>query len=176
MNDADSQSWARLEHVGITVPDITAATSFFDDVFGTEIIWDMRTKEAMEDPAVRAVWDNFDLAAAMGVPPGTQITAIRLLMIGGRFLVELFEFEVDAKRRPPVVPTDFGLQHLCIQVEDVDATSERLERAGGTLFDGPVPLFGPPHLEGGRGRYTRAPWGSTIELMSYPSPPLEPRN
>jgi catechol 2,3-dioxygenase-like lactoylglutathione lyase family enzyme len=176
MNEPDAQSRARIEHLGITVPDIAAATEFFEQVFGADVMWEMVTAEAMEDPAVRAVLENFDLAPALGVPPGTKIKAIRLLMIGESLMVELFEWEVDEEQRPPVVPTDFGLQHACIHVDDIHVTAERFEQAGGTLFDGPVPLFGPPHYEGGLGRYTRTPWGTTIELMSYPSAPPPPRS
>lgn len=176
MNDPGAPSGARIEHLGMTVPDIEAATEFFEQAFGAEIMFEMVTAEAMDDPAVRAVMENFDLAPALGVPPGTEIKAIRLLMVGESLMVELFEWNVEGEQRPPVVPTDFGLQHACIYVDDIDATAERFERAGGTLFDGPVPLFGPPHYEGGFGRYSRTPWGTTIELMSYPSAPPPARS
>src|SRR6266852_3192833 len=99
MNEPDAQSRARIEHLGITVPDIAAATAFFQQVFGAEVMWEMVTAEAMEDPTVRAVLENFDLAPALGVPPGTKIKAIRLLMIGESLMVELFEWEVEEEQR-----------------------------------------------------------------------------
>ena len=66
-------------------------------------------------------------------------------------------------------PSDFGIQHICLYVDDIDAAA-RLAAAGGTLLSEPGDLPGGDAGAGNRYVYTRTPWGSTIELVTYPSP------
>ena len=42
-----------IEHVGITVPDLEAATAFFAEAFGAEYLYDM-LDEPLGGPAVEA--------------------------------------------------------------------------------------------------------------------------
>lgn len=62
------------------------------------------------------------------------------------------------------------IQHICLYVDDIDAAATRLAAAGGTLLSEPGDLPGGDAGPGNRYVYTRTPWGSTIELVTYPSP------
>ena len=70
----------------------------------------------------------------------------------------------------PVAPSDFGIQHFCVYVDDIDAAAARLEKAGGVLLSAPGDLPGGDAGAGNQYVYARTPWGSTVELVTYPSP------
>ncbi|MEE9095933.1 VOC family protein [Pseudarthrobacter phenanthrenivorans] len=148
-----------IEHIGITVPDLEQATDFFVDAFGAEKIYDM-LDEPLAGPAVEA---------GLGIPQGARIEAIRMLRLGDGPNLELFTYS-GAAQREPVVPSDYGLQHFCVYVDDIEEASTRLEKAGGQLLSAPGDLPGGDAGEGNRYLYARTPWGSTVELVTYPSP------
>ncbi|TWI47970.1 catechol 2,3-dioxygenase-like lactoylglutathione lyase family enzyme [Pseudomonas duriflava] len=147
-----------IEHVGITVPDIEEATRFFVEAFGAQKLYDM-LDEPLGGPGVEA---------GLGIPAGAVINVIRMLRLGNGPNLELFSYTGVAQAQP-VVPSDFGIQHICIYVDDIDAAADRLKQAGGILLSQPNDLPGLDTGHGNRYVYTRTPWGSTIELVSYPS-------
>lgn len=147
-----------IEHVGITVPDLEEATKFFVDAFGAEKIYDMLDKPL----AGKAV------EIGLGIPPNAVISAIRMLRLGNGPNLELFSY-TNVEQSKPVLPSDLGIQHICIYVDDIDAAAKRLEKAGGVLLSQPSDLPGGDAGDGNRYLYTRTPWGSTIELVTYPS-------
>lgn len=150
-----------VDHLGITVPDIESATRYFVEALGAEVLYDVlkRSEPPLEGREVES-W--------VGVSRGTAVFAIRLLRLHEGPSIELFEYKSDA-RKAAALPSDFGLQHLAVYVDDIQAAAERVRDAGGFLLKGPVAL---PAIEGGAGNefwYTRTPWGMTIELITYPS-------
>jgi catechol 2,3-dioxygenase-like lactoylglutathione lyase family enzyme len=147
-----------IEHIGITVPDLEQATRFFTDAFGAEKIYDM-LDEPLSGPEVES---------GLGIPEGTAIEAIRMMRLGEGPNLELFVYS-GTTQRAPVVPSDYGLQHFCLYVDDIDKAAVRLEEAGGTLLSQPNDLPGGDAGPGNRYLYARTPWGSTIELVTYPS-------
>ncbi len=91
---------------------------------------------------------------------------VRVLRLHNGPNLELFEYLVD-DQRPAARPSDFGLQHIAIYVEDIDASATAIERCGGTLLQGPGDMV---HAEAGpanRWRYVLTPWGMTIEIVAY---------
>jgi catechol 2,3-dioxygenase-like lactoylglutathione lyase family enzyme len=148
-----------IEHVGITVPDLEQATTFFADAFGAVKIYDM----------IDAPLSGPGIESGLGVPQGATIEAIRMLRLGNGPNLELFVYS-GVGQREPVLPSDFGIQHFCVYVDDIDAAAVRLEKAGATLLSAPVELPGGDEGPGNRYLYARTPWGSTVELVTYPSP------
>jgi catechol 2,3-dioxygenase-like lactoylglutathione lyase family enzyme len=148
-----------VEHIGITVPDLEQATTFFAEAFGAEMIYDM-LDEPLSGPAIES---------GLGVPKGATIEAIRMLRLGEGPNLELFVYS-GTDQRDPVLPSDFGIQHFCVYVDDIDAAAARLEKAGGRLLSAPGDLPGGDAGPGNRYLYARTPWGSTVELVTYPSP------
>jgi catechol 2,3-dioxygenase-like lactoylglutathione lyase family enzyme len=147
-----------VEHIGLTVPDLEEATTFFAEAFGAQKIYDM-ISEPLSGPAIEK---------GLGVPQGAVIEAIRMLRLGNGPNLELFTYS-GVEQRDPVVPSDYGLQHFCVYVDDIDAAAAQLEKAGGTLLSAPVELPGGDAGPGNRYLYARTPWGGTVELVTYPS-------
>jgi catechol 2,3-dioxygenase-like lactoylglutathione lyase family enzyme len=147
-----------VEHIGLTVPDLEQATTFFAEAFGAQKIYDM-IDAPLSGPAIEK---------GLGVPEGAVIEAIRMLRLGNGPNIELFTYSGVAQG-DPVVPSDYGLQHFCVYVDDIDAAAAQLEKAGGTLLSAPGDLPGGDAGPGNRYVYTRTPWGSTVELVTYPS-------
>jgi catechol 2,3-dioxygenase-like lactoylglutathione lyase family enzyme len=84
--------------------------------------------------------------------------------------IELFEFSSPHQREEFPRPSDVGIQHLALYVDDLDAATEHLRRHGVNLMSGPNALPGPEAGEDNRFIYARTPWGLTVELISYPAP------
>lgn len=148
-----------IDHVGITVPDIDDATRYLSDAFGAELAYDLIT-----EPLSGAFIEE-----AVGVPPGTVLERIRMLRLGQSANIELFCYR-GTSQHASARASDFGLQHFCVYVDDIDESARRVAAAGGVCLTPPLDLPGGDAGEGNRFAYTRAPWGTLIELVSYPSP------
>ncbi len=152
-----------MDHVGITVPDIEAATRFFEAAFGAEIIYDSKTPaDAPESgPQTEQMLNLF---------PGTKVLAVRMMRLRYGPGLELFQME-GPEQREPVRPSDYGIQHFAVYVDDIKAAVSQFEAAGGTMFTQPKEIMF--KLEQGDGNlfcYGATPWGSVIELITYPYP------
>jgi catechol 2,3-dioxygenase-like lactoylglutathione lyase family enzyme len=151
-----------IDHLGITVPDLDAASRFFEEAFDAKSLFDniKRSDEPFEGAQAEAL---------VGMAPGTVLVTMRMMQLGNGPGIELFEVR-GPDQRPPVRFSDFGLQHFAVHVDDIDVASERFVAAGGTMLAGPNDMEGLEKGKGNRWRYGRTPWGSTIELVSSPSP------
>ncbi len=125
-----------IDHLGITVPDIKSATEYFVAAFGTEVIYDVLSNR--DTPL-----GGDEIEAAVGIARNTTVRAIRLLKLHDGPSIELFEY-AGAEQRASSIPSDFGLQHLAIYVDDMAAAAERVQRAGGHLLAGPNGRWRPP--------------------------------
>jgi catechol 2,3-dioxygenase-like lactoylglutathione lyase family enzyme len=151
-----------IDHVGFTVPDLDAASRFFADAFDAKTLYDgiKRTDQPFAGPKAEAM---------LGVPPDTVLVTMRMMQLGRGPGIELFEMRCS-DQRSAARPSDFGLQHVAVYVDDIDYAIQRFVSAGGTMLTGANELLG---LEKGKGNfwcYGRTPWGSVIELISYPGP------
>ncbi|GGL61281.1 glyoxalase [Streptomyces fumigatiscleroticus] len=151
-----------IDHVGVTVPDIDVATAFFARALDAEVLYDTLRHE--DGPKSGA-----GTAQRLGVPPGTEERAIRMLALPRGPGLELFEFG-GPRQREPALPCDLGWQHLAVYVDDLDHALARVEEAGGHALSAPGPLPGPEAGPRNRMAYARTPWGSTLELITYPDP------
>ena len=147
-----------VDHIGITVPDMEQATTFFVDVLGCQLLYER------EPPPDDTPHDR------LGVPAGSRIRAVRFLRCANGANIELFEFYSPDQREEFPRPSDVGIQHLAVYVEDLEAAAQHLRRHGVNLMSGPNPLPGAEAGEGNRFIYARTPWGLTVELISYPEP------
>ena len=118
----------RLEHVGVLVEDLEAAVAFARDV--------LELGEPME---IRV--DEHGLSAAF-FPLGA-----------GR--LELLRFDEPGDRLPPGTPS--RIDHIAVEVDDLDAEAARL-REHGVEFQAPLdpaPVSAPIELRGRRHLWTR---------------------
>lgn len=151
-----------IEHVGITVPSIEAGERFFHEAFGARTLYALIEKGGTAQ-------DGDEMHAKNGLEPGTRIVAMRMLRIADGANVELFEVE-GAHGEVADGPSRYGLHHLALYVDDLDAAAERFTAAGGTMLDGPIELGGKEKGPGNRCWFGQTPWGMPVEFIHLPSP------
>ena len=146
-----------IEHIGLTVPDIDAATRFFADVLGAEVLYDIGPFEDSGD------W----MAAHLAVHPRSRINKLRVLKVANGPVLELFEFTApDQDTRQPR-NSDYGGWHMAFYVEDIEKALVALKAHDVTIQSGPVTMTEGPSA-GMQWLYFQAPWGQQLELVSYP--------
>ena len=166
MNDERTPGVRAIDHVGLTVPSLAEGARFFSEAFGAQTIFEMETHRDTSKPDVLA-----EEQAKLGTRRSARWTSTLVLRLGAGPSIELFEYD-DPARLPPQTPSDLGIQHFGVYVDDIDLACERVVAAGGRVLDRPTLL---PSLESGEGNkwvYVVPPWGGVIELCSYPSPQL----
>lgn len=152
-----------MDHIGITVAELEQATRFFQQAFGAQVIYDSVAPTANDV-------QGEETERTLNLMPGTRIKAVRMLALQHGPGLELFEM-AGPQQRDPVRPSDYGLQHFAVYVDDMAAAVSRFEAAGGQMFTAPQPLMFPTERgEGNLFCYGQTPWGSVIELISLPSP------
>lgn len=152
-----------IEHVGMVVPDIRAAETFFADVFGSEVLYRSATPEGPDMAGT-------DIGDVNGMPKDNSFKAVSMLRLGTGANIELFEVGSLTRDEVPAM-TDLGVTHFSIYCDDVKVVGDAMLSAGGTMLEGPSPMEG---QEAGDGNYIwfgRTPWGSLIELIQFPTPP-----
>lgn len=151
-----------INHVGVTVPDIEAATKFLINGLGAHVIYE--SYSADQPPA-----GSPDLDHSLNLAPGTQLVAARMIQIGIGPEIELFQLKAD-EQREAVRPSDFGLQHLAFYADDIEEATRRFEAAGGKMLSQPNEILFPKEQgEDNFYCYGRTPWGMMIEFITFPS-------
>jgi len=149
-----------IDHIGITVPDVEAATRFLSEAFDAAIVYDTvadgRPRRSPED-----------LAATVALSGAQRIVATRIVRLGDSANIELFEIEGTVPGVQGIGA--LGLQHFAVYCDDIAKVLCRVLAAGGTQLRGPNPLFGAEEGPGNAMHYVRAPWGTLIELISTPA-------
>lgn len=149
-----------IDHVGLTVPDLETASRFLEEALGAIPLYDL---QALDAPPMAGA----EAETQLGLPSGSKVVHMRLLRVGEGPSIELFQF-ADALQRGAATLPDYGLQHFALYVDDIDEAAARFEAAGGELLSSPNALVGPEAAPRNRWLYGRAPWGTLIELITYP--------
>ncbi|WP_083403879.1 VOC family protein [Curtobacterium sp. MCBA15_001] len=150
-----------IDHVGLTVPDIDQATDFFVLGLGAVVLYDRFLKS---EPLRRTP----DVQQRLGIPHTMAQGALRMLALPNGPGLELFEYH-GRGQRAAARPSDLGWQHVAFYVDDLDESLDRVEAAGGYRYADPRDLGGNESGLGNRFVYVGMPWGSTLELISYPT-------
>jgi catechol 2,3-dioxygenase-like lactoylglutathione lyase family enzyme len=137
-----------LRHAGIVVADLERARHFYCDLLGLTILRSMEEKGTYLDNML----GHKDVL----------VTTVKLAAPQGGALLELLYFRSPRSPAGPVRGLfDLGPSHVAFTVEDLEATFERLTRAG-------VPFNAPPQLSpDGLAKVTfcQDPDGTPIELV-----------
>lgn len=149
-----------VNHIGLTVPDLEAATTFLREAFGARVAYDGLTRS--DEPRRGA-----EVEAQLGLPAGAAIVAQRMLQIGTGPGFEMFEVETGDAQRPAGL-ADLGWGHVALLVDDIAAVTARAVAAGAEALSGPHPNSRHEDTPGNASVYLRAPWGSIIELQTLP--------
>ncbi|WP_345948917.1 VOC family protein [Mucilaginibacter sp. PAMB04274] len=155
-----NRNFRGIDHIGITVPDVNAASAFFAKAFEAETLYDVLPEDAKP-------LQGAETEEQLGLPPDSKVVHMRLLQIGSGPTIELFQVAGTFQSKTAGLH-DYGLQHLAVYVEDIQAAARQFESAGGKLLSPPHPLSGVEDGPRNRGVYGRAPWGTLVELLSYP--------
>nr|WP_281479675.1 VOC family protein [Wohlfahrtiimonas chitiniclastica] len=150
-----------IHHLGVTVPDIDAATTFFRKALGAKWCYDGLTLQ--DEPRGGQI-----VELQLGLPKGAKIIRQRMLRIGNGPGLELFEIKA-LEQRKPLRLCDFGINHMALYCDDIEGSVARIQAAGGQLLD---QIHGNSRHEDSEGNgsiYALSPWGMLIELQSIPN-------
>ena len=136
-----------FHHAAIVVPDLDKAVHFYSELAGYEKIRESR-------------WDSESVFNRI---IGMSGSSARFCMLEGPYgYLELFEYEQPASTANPASldACDYGIRHLCFQVEDVHAALARVIELGGSKMNEPV-----TNELGITCVYCRDPFGNLLELI-----------
>jgi catechol 2,3-dioxygenase-like lactoylglutathione lyase family enzyme len=147
-----------VEHVGLTVPDIDAATTFFVDVLGAEALFEVGPFASEDD------W----MEKHLGVHPRAVIRRLRMLRLAAGPSVELFEYSSPDQDDSRPRNSDASGHHLAFYVTDMTAAVDHLKRHRVKILGDPTTLADGASA-GLTWVYFLAPWGLQLELVSAPN-------
>lgn len=136
-----------IRHTGIVVCDMAQELAFYRDHLGLEVWADFT--------------DASDYVQAVTGVPGAAIWMIKLKTPSGDSL-ELLQYRSHPQPLPaPRQACDAGINHLAVQVDDLDGLYQRLRSAG-------IVFHCPPRISsdgGAKVTYCRDPEGVLVELV-----------
>ena len=121
---------AGADHIGITVPDLEAATRFFVDVIGCKVTFEVGPFASDDD------W----MQQHLGVDPRSKIDKLRMLKCANGPAIELFEYEVKDQKKAVPKNSDVGGHHVGFYVTDLDAAVAHLRRNGVKVLGEPTSM------------------------------------
>jgi catechol 2,3-dioxygenase-like lactoylglutathione lyase family enzyme len=163
MKNESVPGFSRVDHVGITVPDLEAAVNFYRDILGGVELYRMGPFDAQEMPAT----DGRDWGDAHFNVPGARFH-FAMLQFGSNLKLELFQYDrpVDKNLRPPR-NSDIGGHHVALRVNDLDKAASYLKQQPGVrVMSGPIVVSEGP-CAGLRVNYFLDPWGNQLELVEF---------
>jgi catechol 2,3-dioxygenase-like lactoylglutathione lyase family enzyme len=146
-----------LAHTGVCVPDVEAATAWYHDVLGLEVLSPpyLMDADALRSDMGELVADPTMKAAILGFPAD------------GDRVLEVIEYpaaESDPARSRATL-TDHGLSHVALVCEDIDSTRSSLEAAGVEFL-----VAGIASVAKLRTTWFRDPWGVVFILLEKSRP------
>ena len=148
----------RLDHVGVTVPDLEEATRFLVDVLSaasTSTRW------------ARSSDDGDWMSEHLGVHPRATVPENRFFRCGGQTVFEVFQYTAPDQRTAVPKNSDIGGHHLALYVDDLDArwttSGARASRPWVSLnaISNLISKINQSFFQ--RWVYFRAPWGLQME-------------
>lgn len=147
-----------FSHVGISVPELSAATSWYQEVLGFTVL----------AGPIEVVEDDTPLGLAATAIYGVGFTRFQFTHMSSTdgIGLEIFQFEVPAFERAENNFTfSRGLHHFALTATDVAATAEKISAAGGVHRSAVITL---DESQGYQITYCEDPWGTVFELCSHP--------
>ena len=139
---------AGFHHAAIVVPDLNKALRFYCGLAGYKKIRESR-------------WDSESVFNHIIGMTGSSARFCMLEGVNG--YLELFEYEQPQSTAAPASlnASDYGIRHLCFQVEDVEEALARVIELGGSKMKDPV-----TNELGITCVYCRDPFGNLLELIT----------
>lgn len=141
-----------IHHVAISVDNLDAAVSFYQQAFGFEVVQNSAFK------------NNKLVDAAIGL---TNAEARMAMLKAPNAYVELWQYSHPLPEDRRSRPCDLGYPHFALQVTNIDDEYDRLKAIGMT-FAGKVVHFSQETAA----IYGKDPFGNIIELYEINTPDL----
>lgn len=145
-----------IHHYGFSVRDLDESIAFYNAAFAFEVV-------------DRCVFSGEELARTVDVPDAVLEYAF---MASENVVLELIEYQQPKGRAFDLRNNDIGAPHLCVVVEDIDASHEKLLGLGARFNAPPQTAPDIPPFNGLKYTYCRDPNGITIELFQPGDGPL----
>lgn len=146
-----------IDHVGINVPDLNKAVLFFNDVLGFTPV------TQLGPIPLDAAWKELN-----HINPKTGAVTIKMINAGSGASIEVFEYADNKGSLTHPNTDDVGASHIAFYVKDINAAVQYLKSKGVKIIGEP---FTTPSGDtaGESWVYFETPWGSKMELVSYPN-------
>jgi len=147
-----------VDHIGVSVPNLDQAISFFRDVLGATFLFRFDEGPGTDNPA--------DLEKTLGVDPTSKLR-IAMMRLGPSLNLELMEYRTPGQNCSVPKNSDVDVPHIAFWVEDMEVAAKYLAKHGCPLLAGPFQSDQGPRT-GQQIRYFSAPWGIALELLYRP--------
>ncbi|WPU66517.1 VOC family protein [Peredibacter starrii] len=148
----------KIDHVGITVPNIAEASKFFIDTFGCAPLTHM---------------GPFNMDHSMSndrkqkVKPRAKTIELSMITCGDGTNIELFEYKNSKGKKTPPDHEDLGGHHIAFYTENIHEAVKYLREKGLTVIGEPMVMtFG--ETAGETWVHFMSPWGLELELGESP--------
>jgi catechol 2,3-dioxygenase-like lactoylglutathione lyase family enzyme len=141
-----------IDHVGINVPDIDAAVSFFNELVGAKIISDSRPGTIPPEWKAHFNWRQ-----------SSDLQRFVMLQLEGGSKIELFQYTGKQINQQQPQEDDIGATHMALRTSDIDHSLAVVKSKGLKVLNEPI-----TNPDGIRWFYALTPWGSQLEFVSLP--------
>ncbi|MFC3158551.1 SnoaL-like domain-containing protein [Chryseobacterium arachidis] len=157
MNAQQNAGILGIDHVGINVPNMNQALGFFKEVLGFSPV------TTLGPIPLDGTWKKTN-----NMNPATGPVTIKMIKAGTGASIELFEYKDSKGSTQHPGGDDIGASHIAFYTNDIKKSVEYL-KSKGVQFLGEPFLMPSGDTEGETWVYFVTPWGSKMELVSYPN-------
>ncbi|HEY1193716.1 VOC family protein [Flavobacterium sp.] len=146
-----------IDHVGINVPDLNKAVTFFNDVLGFTPV------TQLGPIPLDAEWKKLN-----HINPNTGAVTIKMINAGNGASIEVFEYADNKGNANQPNTDDIGASHIAFYVNDIAAAVHYLKSKGVKILGEPFTMPS-GDTAGETWVYFETPWRAKMELVSYPN-------
>lgn len=146
-----------IDHVGINVPELDKAVTFFNDVLGFTPV------TQLGPIPLDAEWKKLN-----HINPATGAVTIKMINAGSGASIEVFEYADNKGSKTHPNTDDIGASHIAFYVNDINLAVQYLKSKGVKILGEPFTMPS-GDTAGESWVYFETPWGSKMELVSYPN-------
>lgn len=141
-----------IDHVGINVPDVNAASAFFEKLLGAHVVSDMNPGKIPDAWKDKFRWHR-----------SSEIQRIVMMQLQDGTKIELFQYAGPEISRSLPHEDDAAATHIALRTTDVTHSLAVLKAMRLRVLNDPITL-----PDGETWFYFLTPWGSQIELVFMP--------
>lgn len=146
-----------IDHVGINVPELNKAIPFFSDILGFTPV------TQLGPIPLDTEWKKLN-----HINPSTGAVTIKMINAGSGASIEVFEYADNKGSKTHPNTDDIGASHIAFYVNDINASVQYLKSKGVKILGEPFTMPS-GDTAGETWVYFETPWGSKMELVSYPN-------